>query len=259
MVKGSRFNNALLLPFLFACTTASAWGPTGHRVIGKIAEEHLTPKAKKAIEGIMGSESLAMASTYMDEVRSDPRFDHTHDWHWVTIPDGTNYSATEKNPNGDLIEAIHRMEQNLQDRSTSIDQKRVDLRFLVHLIGDLHQPCHIGRGNDRGGNEFQVRWMGKGSNLHRIWDSGIIDLQQLSYTELAESLDPVSEGERAKWQQGTIEDWAHEAMAFRSQIYAVEEGGKLGYEYAYRNWPLVREQLNKAAIRLAGELNKIFG
>jgi hypothetical protein len=250
-----------LFPLLMLLSTHAclAWGPTGHRVIGQIAEQHLTPKAKKAIEKILGHESLAMASTYMDEVRSDTAFDHTRDWHWVTIPDGETYAQSEKNPNGDVVEAIERMKASLRDPNTSMEDKRRDLRFLIHLIGDLHQPLHVGRGDDRGGNQFRVKWMRSNSNLHRIWDSGIIDLQELSYTELAQSLEPVTPDVKSVWQRGTTADWAEEAMTYRPQIYAVEQDDELGYEYSYRNWQLVRQQLNKGGVRLAGVLNEIFG
>ena len=258
-VRMFQWRSITILLLLSISATSFAWGPTGHRAIGHVAEQHLSKKAQKAIKAILGNESLAIASTYMDEVRADRKFDHTHDWHWVTIPDGSTYAGTEKNPDGDLIEAIERMKISITDENSSIEEKRRDLRFLIHLIGDLHQPLHIGRGDDRGGNEFKVKWMNKSSNLHRVWDSGIIDLQKLSYTELAESLDPISSQQKAEWQQGTTEDWAHEAMQYRDRIYAIEEGDRLGYGYAYEHWPLVREQLNKAAIRLAGVLNTLFG
>jgi hypothetical protein len=247
---------SVLILQAFVCL---AWGPTGHRVIGHVAEEHLSPKARKAVQEILGHESLAMASTWMDEVRSDTAYDHTRDWHWVTIPDGETYAQSEKNPKGDVVEAIDRMKASLKDRSTSLEDKRRDLRFLIHLIGDLHQPLHVGRGDDRGGNQFQVRWMKQGSNLHRVWDSGIIDLQELSYTELAQSLAPVTAREKGEWQRGSSAQWAEEAMQWRPQIYAVEKGDELGYEYSYLNWPLVKDQLRKGGVRLARVLNEIFG
>jgi len=243
----------ILLPFL-----SFAWGPTGHRVVGLIAEQHLTPKARKAVQRILGRESLAMASTWMDEVRSDPAYDHTHDWHWVTIPDGSTYAASEKNPKGDAVEAMGRMQGILRGDTATMANKRIALRFLIHLIGDLHQPLHVGRGDDKGGNDFQVRWMKQGSNLHRVWDSGLIDLQDLSYTELAASLDPVTKAQRVLLQSGSVSQWAEENMAYRARIYPNESGADLGYAYSYANWPLVREQLLKGGVRLAGVLNAIF-
>lgn len=247
----------LCLAALLPCF-ALAWGPTGHRVVGAIAEHHLSRKARKAVKRILGAESLAIASTWMDEVRSDSAYDHTHDWHWVTIPDGQTYALSEKNPKGDVVEAIDRMRTLLRSDTVPLERERVALRFLVHLVGDLHQPLHVGRGDDKGGNDFQVQWFKKGSNLHRVWDSEMIDQAGLSYSELAESIDHPSPVEVAAWQKGSVADWAQEALALRAQVYSAHKGDDLGYAYQYREWPLVQQQLEKAGVRLAGVLNAVF-
>ena len=249
---------AVLFLLLFSPLVAFAWGPTGHRTIGEIAQNHLSKKAQKAIVRILGSESLAIASTWMDEVRSDSLYDHTHDWHWVTIPDSLTYATSFKNPKGDVVEAISRMTDLLRSDTVPIERKRVYLRFLIHLIGDIHQPLHAGRGDDKGGNTFQVQWFKKGTNLHRVWDSEMIDQAGLGYTELAQSLDHASIAQQKAWQQSTAAEWAQEAVGYRAQVYAVQKGDDLGYKYQYANWPLVQQQLTKAGIRLAGLLNDIF-
>lgn len=244
----------LLLPL-----AARAWGPTGHRTVALIAERHLSPKARKAVQRILGPDRMAIVSTWMDEVRSDPAFDHTRDWHWVTIPDGGTYAQAEKNPNGDAVEAIGRMQALLRSDTVPLERQRLYLCMLIHFVGDLHQPLHVGRGDDRGGNDVKVRWMGRESNLHRVWDSEMIDLEGLSYTELAESLDHPTAEQRARWPQGTVASWAEENRALRPRIYDVPHGGELGYAYKYRNWPVVQEQLLKGGIRLAALLNEIYG
>lgn len=249
---------SLLLTALFFPLAAMAWGPTGHRVIGEIADHHLTKKARKAITAILGTESLAIAATWMDEVRSDSLYDNTHDWHWVTIPDSLNYATSAKNPKGDVVETITRMSTLLRSDTVSLESKRVYLRFLIHLVGDLHQPLHVGRGDDKGGNTFQVQWFKKGSNLHRVWDSEMIDQSDLSYTELAASLDHVGEDLCKDWQHGTPAEWAQEVIPYRAQMYEVQPGADIGYAYLYKNWPLVQQQLTKGGIRLAAVLNDLF-
>ena len=239
--------------------TALAWGPTGHRVIGEIADHHLTSKARKAVTRILGTESLAIASTWMDEVRSDSLYDYARDWHWVTIPDSLTYASSQKNPKGDVVEAITRMADLLRSDTVPIERKRVYLRFLIHLVGDIHQPLHAGRGDDKGGNDFQVQWFKKPSNLHRVWDSEMIEQAGLSYSELASSLDHVGKGQYKDWQRGTPADWAQESIAFRPGIYALQRGDDIGYKYQYKNWALVQQQLTKGGIRLAGMLNQLFG
>lgn len=236
-----------------------AWGPTGHRVVGAIAENHLTGKAKRAVHRILGDGSLAVAATWMDEVRSDHAYDNLKDWHWVTIPDGSTYAEAEKNPNGDVVEAIERMVTALKSDTLSAERRLLCLKVLVHLVGDLHQPLHVGRGDDKGGNAVQVQWFHRGSNLHRVWDSGMIDEQGLSYTELAADLDHVNKRRMKELVAGNAGTWAEENLAFRQAIYAPGKGAELGYGYMYRNWPVVQQQLLKAGIRLAGILNSIFG
>ncbi|MEO8591085.1 MAG: S1/P1 nuclease [Flavobacteriales bacterium] len=249
---------SFLLLLLCAPLTSLAWGPTGHRAIGEIADHHLSKKARKAITRILGTESLAIASTWMDEVRSDDAYDNTHDWHWVTIPDSLAYATSPKNAKGDVVEAIGRMTTLLRSDTVPVDRKRIYLRFLIHLVGDLHQPLHVGRGDDKGGNDFQVQWFKKGTNLHRVWDSEMIEQVGLSYTELALSLDHIGEAQRTDWQRGTPADWAQEAVAYRAQVYAVKSGDDIGYNYLYKNWPLVQQQLAKGGIRLATVLNEVF-
>lgn len=254
-----KFLRFLPLLLILQPLTVHAWGATGHRTVGAIAEKHLSKKARKAVHRILGDESMAIASTWMDDVRSDRKYAFTRDWHWVTIPDGSTYAAAEKNPNGDAVEAIGRMVEGLKSGTLSKEEEVVNLKVLIHLIGDLHQPLHVGRGDDKGGNAFQVQWFNKGSNLHRVWDSGMIDHSQLSYSELAISVDRSTAKQMTDWARGDAASWAQENLAYREQIYPSEAGAELGYEYQYLNWPLVEQQLQKAGIRLAGVLNSIFG
>jgi len=251
--------SCLILVALLVPDAVHAWGPTGHRTVGQVAEQHLSRKAKRAVYHILGTQSIAMASTWMDDVRSDHAWDHVRDWHWVTIPDGSTYDSAEKNPKGDVGEAIARMQALLKSDTVPLERQRIHLRMLIHLVGDLHQPLHVGRGDDKGGNDFQVQWMKKGSNLHRVWDSGMIELEELSYSELAASLDRPSKERVRAWQLGSVANWAEENIVLRPAIYAVERGDNLGYEYKYLNWPVVREQLLKGGIRLAALLNAIYG
>lgn len=237
---------------------AGAWGQTGHRAIGLIAENHLSSKARKKLASILDGESLAMASTWMDEIRSDRKYNYMSDWHWVTIPSGTSYQQTEKNPNGDILETLDRVVAELIEGKLSRGDEIERIKILVHLVGDLHQPLHVGTGDDRGGNNVKVKWFGNASNLHKVWDSEIIDNTQLSYTELALSLDKLSKAQVAALQKTSVYAWANESVELRSQVYAVGDGN-LSYEYSYNNIEAVKKRLLQAGVRLAGLLNKIYG
>lgn len=243
---------------LLITSPAFGWGPTGHRVTGWIAEKHLTKKAKKELQRILGDQSLAMASTWMDEIRSDSTYDYMGDWHWVTVPHGQTYQTSEKNPNGDIIQTIERIINALKSKKLSAKEEAENVKILIHLIGDIHQPLHVGLGNDRGGNDIKVSWFRSESNLHRVWDSDMIDDTKLSYTELAESLDKPDATKIAAWQKNDARDWATESISYRDAVYNYGNG-KLGYKYSYLNFHIVRHRLLQAGIRLAGVLNDIYG
>jgi len=250
----------LVLCFFFVHVTLPtySWGPTGHRAVGKVAEQHLSKKAQKALQQIMGQESLAMASTWMDEIRSDSTYDYMVDWHWVTIPDGQTYDHSPKNPHGDIIQTLERVIKELKSHTLSKQDELQRIKILIHLVGDIHQPMHVGGKDDRGGNDVKVSWFKTDSNLHRVWDSDMIDDTRLSYTEFAESLYKPSETEITTLQKATVRDMATESMTYRPQVYDIGNG-KLGYPYSYKNFHIVRQRIMQAGIRLAGILNEIYG
>lgn len=234
------------------------WGKNGHRIVGDIAADYLNPETREAVDRVLGPTSLAIASTWMDKIKSDPSYDHTHDWHWVTIPDGMTYEETEKNPNGDLIATLQRIIKELKSGTLSTEEEQEKLKMLIHLVGDIHQPLHVGTGKDRGGNDAKVQWFNEQSNLHRVWDSGMINYTKLSYTEFSTAINHPTDQQIAKWQDSNVLDWAYEAMELRDQVYDLAADRKIGYEYQYHNRDLLDQQLLKGGIRLAGILNDIY-
>lgn len=245
---------------LLICTsiTSFGWGVTGHRAVGLIAERLLNPVARKKIQAILNQERLPLATTWMDEIRSDSTWDHTADWHWVTIESGKTYEEMTKNPKGDVIATLERLIGELKQRKVRGRQELEHLKMILHLVGDIHQPLHVGCCDDQGGNKVRLKWFREDSNLHRLWDSDLIDHTRLSYTELAESLPIPAPAEIQKIQSAGIREWAKENMAVRDRVYRIGDG-KLGYDYAYRNMDLVNKRLLYAGIRLAGVLNSIYG
>jgi hypothetical protein len=243
---------------VFTSLSVMAWGQIGHRVVGKIAENYLSPEAKKAIKAILGNESLAVASTFMDEVKSDDTYDHTHAWHYTTIPNGETYATCEKSEKGEVVKAIEDMKAIITNAESTLEEKQVALRFLVHLVGDIHQPLHVGNGKDRGGNDYNIKWFYSNSNLHRIWDSQLIEHKEYSYSELVEVIDFTAPDQIDLWQSSTTADWANESAMIRERIYPDKGLDKIGYEYAYEHWDLMQEQLLKSGVRLAGVLNTLF-
>jgi len=237
---------------------AFGWGPTGHRVVGLIASKHLSAKAKKNLIKILGQNSLSEVSNWMDEIRSDSTYKDMGDWHWVTIETGKTYDQSPKNPKGDVIAALDRIIGELKKRNLDKKTEEEYLKMLIHLVGDIHQPLHVGCCDDQGGNKVKVKWFGRDTNLHSTWDSNIIDDTKLSYTELASYLDEPDPMTVAAWQKNSVLDWAGESMSHRKQVYEIGDGN-LSYRYSYKNLPLIKQRLLQAGIRLAGILNDIYG
>lgn len=234
------------------------WGKTGHRIVGDIAADYLSPSARVEVNRVIGPQSMAIASVWMDQIRSDPNYDHTHDWHWVTIPDGMSYEETEKNPNGDLIKKLQTFISELKEGDLSPEEEKEKLKMLIHMVGDIHQPMHVGTGEDMGGNDTNVEWFYEPSNLHRVWDSEMIDDTQLSYTEFSTAINHPSDHQVSSWQNSGVMDWAAEAMELRDQVYDLPDDRQLSYEYQYEHRDLLNKQLLKGGVRLAGILNEIY-
>lgn len=248
---------SLIMAFFALQTPVWGWGATGHRAIGLIAERYLSPSAKKKLQRILKGQSLAMAGTWMDDIRSDSTYDYTADWHWVTIENGKTYDQSPKNPKGDVIMTLERLIAELKGKKVTGKTEEEYIKMIIHLVGDIHQPLHVGCCDDAGGNRVRVKWFRDDSNLHRVWDSDMIEHTKLSYTELADALGKPTKAEVLQFQKATVRDWATESMGMRKQVYAIGDSN-LGYKYAYKNLDSAKRRMLLAGIRLAGILNSIY-
>ncbi|MCG1037149.1 S1/P1 nuclease [Polaribacter sargassicola] len=254
----------LMITMLFFSNTSEEkvafWGKNGHRATGQIAESFLTKKAKKKIDKILKGQSLAFVSTFADEIKSDRAYREYSPWHYVNMDLDQTYEESEKNPQGDLVTGIDTCIKVLKDENSSEEDKVFHLKMLVHFIGDLHQPLHIGRKEDKGGNDVQVQWFGKGTNLHSVWDSKMIDDYGMSYSDLADNAKDLSKKQIELIEQGSIVDWVNEVHQISIEVYkSAKIGEKLSYRYNYDHFETVRTQLQKGGIRLAKVLNEIYG
>jgi len=242
---------------------AAGWGVTGHRTSAEIAQQHLSKKAKKELRKLLGKETLALWSNWPDFIKSDSTWNHASPWHYVDLPGHMEKNKfiedLKKLPGRNLYTQIPAMMAELKDKSVSPEKRRTALYFLIHLVGDLHQPLHVGRDEDAGGNKIVVYWFEKKTNLHSLWDSMLIEFQQYSYTEYARLLD-IAEPEKVNaWQSGSLEDWFYESHVLSDSIYdASPSESKLGYKYNFQFQKMLDEQLLKGGIRLAALLNKAF-
>ena len=266
----SLFVSALALLILFQVSAPVwAWGRLGHRVIAKLAEKKLNPKAKAAIAALLDEgESIPDASTWADE--NCGRLPKTAPWHYVDVPlDEPRYDprfSADVPQKGCIVDKIHEFQATLKDPARSVEDRRFALRFLIHCIEDLHQPLHVGDNHDKGGNQTQVRFYNRGTNMHRLWDSDMIeragDDEDFWLADLA-PLDTPENRETAM--RGKVEDWATESLLAARAAYQVPETGKrmkpgqkLSDAYYNRNLPVVRQRMYQASIRLATLLNEVF-
>ena len=247
--------------FLTSATLQSfGWGQNGHRVVGQLAEWHLSKKARKNIEAILGHESLPMVANWMDEIRSDRKYNYTAPWHYLTVEDGKGYDPAIQEKGGNAYEKALEIIAALKSGSLEEAQEIEYLKMLVHLVGDLHQPLHVGRGDDKGGNDIDVFYFNQKTNLHSVWDTKMIEGKNLSFTELARHLNERADKDTiAKLQSADLAEWLQEAQSFRPMVYDIPENKRLFYDYGYKYFYVVEDRLFAAGIRLAGILNDIYG
>jgi hypothetical protein len=239
---------------------ALAWGNTGHRITGAIAERHLDRRARAAIRAILGTETLAQASTWPDFMRQspDPFWRTAGAFHSVVVPDGGAYDEPHAPPGGDAMTALRRFGATVRDRKAPVAERQRALRFIIHIVGDLHQPLHACNGRDHCGGDVQVTFFGSPMNLHAVWDYALIDHQQLSFSEWAAWLDaPLTRERLALWSEPDPAVWVAESAALRDTTYP-GVATDLGKEYAFANTPIVEDRLAKAGVRLAAYLNSLF-
>lgn len=266
--------------FLFiSCfsTKAMAWGPNGHRIIATIASKYLDEKSKKTITEIMGHNNLAKISTIPDELRDDNsavfhwancnndkkcrpiivKWQDSWTWHFANLDN--NFNLVKKDP--DIITKLKNAINILLSPSTTKRQKQSAIIWVTHLVADIHQPIHTGRMKDLGGNEIKIKFFQKDTDLHSLWDRGLIDYFSLSYTEYADFLlSPMPAKIIIHPPLGQLVDnWAEENIMQAKQVYAgVKEGDNIDKNYILQNKSLLNQRLTIAGLRLAALFNTVF-
>lgn len=250
--------------FITVSINSFAWGPTGHRVVGEIANSYLTEKTRIAIKKILGTESIAIATNWADFVKSDSTMSYLSPWHYINIKPGMNYTEfaayLQSDTATDAYTKLSFLIKELKKKNLSADKKKMYLYLLIHITGDIHQPMHVSRAEDQGGNKIKVLWFNEPSNLHSVWDDKLIELQKLSYTEFTASINHATIAKRKALQKQPIAEWFYESYQLADKIYSgiTQPDQKLSYRYNYDNIATVNQQLLKGGIHLAGLLNEIF-
>ena len=250
----------ILLFALLPAALLQAYGPTGHRVIASIAQSELSSGARKKIDKILGTNGMIYTSTWADEVRSDPAYNYSSPWHYQNLNASMspeNIKNLWENPTSEgehLFYAIQQMMERLKK-----DKKDTEaLKFLIHFTGDMYQPMHLGRQADQGGNRVNFTWFGDKSNIHRLWDSQLIDHNDMSFTEFTRLLIDRYSPEKKKLKKATLTDDLHQSYQLCVRIYNYDNRDTNNYLYVYRFKNDLNLQLYKAGLRLAQFLESIY-
>jgi hypothetical protein len=270
MLRGNRVVLVLVLAAAptVAAEPALAWGPQGHRVITRITMERLTPKARAEIKALLNrGDTLVDVCDWADHDAYDV-FPRSGPWHYVNVPiSAARYDARFCSDRGCVVSKIKEYRRALADPKTPFRERQVALLLFVHFVEDIHQPLHVGDNHDRGGNDTQVQFDGRGTNLHRVWDSDLLHHTGGDDRAWVGRAAPLLTPENVEaWSRGRVEDWADESLEAAKAAYRwpadatqpIGAGAELGDGYAKMAAPILRECLAKAGLRLADELNAIF-
>lgn len=238
------------------------WGQKGHDTVAAVANRHLTDSVRARAERLLDNRSIIYWSNWMDNASNTPEYAYTKTWHYKNIDAGVAYADAEPNPKGDIVRALDTQIAVLADTTASDTERSTALKMVVHFMGDIHQPMHIGHASDRGGNSVKVKFFNSPTNLHSLWDTKLVEsAHRWSHTEWAEELDRVTPQEAAYILSLTTPDeWARETMAVTTSIYGTtptEEN--LSYDYVSTWTPVIEVQFLRGGLRLAEVLNKALG
>ena len=241
-----------------------AWGPEAHRAAATITAERLCPSAAMELEPLLDGQTLPEASIWPDRIRGESRWAHTRDWHYVNIEDDEPFSvlADETPGRGRLLQAIRDNLARLADTEGNDESRRHALAFVLHLVADLHQPLHVGRAEDRGGNMRNVSFAGRETNLHRLWDGGLLRSAALRVDDYQRSLAALVALGARYWEDGTLEDWAEESRRLRPWVYDFDARRRvplISRRYAETGRQLSALRIAQAGVRTAWLLNRLWG
>ncbi len=251
----------LLLSFVMAfCALphiSFGWGHKGHQLVAEVAWEMLNEKAKANLKQHLDGFTIESAATWMDDIKSNRSYSYMNKWHYVNVPKGGSYTENgEENVISELEKTISALRKN---EHLSADDYAKELRILFHLVGDLHQPLHCGYGDDKGGNDIQVNYNKHNSNLHRVWDTDIIESEHISLADCLAMKKTFTEGDLAHLTKIDVKMWMRQPRSQLKQVYDFPEDGTIDMGYISKNKDLVKEDIFIAGARLAAVINDILG
>lgn len=244
--------STILLVFCFI--NANAWGSKGLAMVAQVAFHYLDESTKKNVLSYLDGMSIEDAANWMDNIKDDHSYDYMKPWHYANFAEGKSVEILKgANIMYQLEQTIKALEH--KDQLTKAEIK-LKILYLFHLIGDLHQPLHVGYGHDKGGNTVQLNYKGKGTNLHSFWDSGIIYYERITLTDCLNAQN-YSVVELKDLQKIDVVTWGNDSRALLGAAYNYKQA-KVSDNYVAQSGLLIEKQIQKAGIRLAGALETFF-
>lgn len=254
--------NLLLIPLIALMPlSAFSWGQKGHDTTAAIAGHHLTPATQAAVTDLLDGKSLVYYANWPDNACHTPEYAYTKTWHYKNIDAGQSYADAHDIPEGNIVVALEEQCRVLADSASTRRQKWLALVLTVHFMGDLHQPMHMGRLSDRGGNSHKITFFGAPTNLHSVWDTDLPEAaHKWSYTEWADNIDRATEAQTEEiLSGGTPNRWGEETYGIVEKVYhSTPEGTDVSYDYIAEWTPVVEDRFLRGGLRLADLLNGIF-
>jgi len=245
---------SFILIVMLSPSKTLAWGKKGHALVAEVAFTYLDENTKKVVLQYLDGMTIEEAANWMDTIKSDHSYDYMKPYHYVNFDKG----ATVVELNGDNI--IYQLNETIKElqnkKNLSREEIKTKIKILFHLIGDLHQPLHVGYGSDKGGNTMQINYKDKGTNLHSFWDSGIIESKGITLQDCLNS-NKFCKYKLRKIKKINVINWSIESRNLLDQIYNTG-GNKVNDEYVNKNAALIETQILKAGIRLASVLKEVF-
>ena len=239
---------------VFCCVKANAWGSKGHAMVAQVAFTYLDPATQKNVMSYLYGMTIEEAANWMDNIKDDRSYDYMKPWHYANFDEG---KAAEIFEGANIMYQLDQTLKALKDKDKlSKAEIKLKILYLFHLIGDLHQPLHVGYGHDKGGNTVQLNYKGKGTNLHSFWDSGIVYYQKITLAGCLKS-QPYSRKELKDLQKMDIVAWGNDSRSLLEAVYDYKKA-KVSDEYVAQSGLLIEKQIQKAGIRLAGVLETFF-
>ena len=249
---------SVIVLFFTATSRTYAWGKKGHEIVAEIAFHYLDDSTKARVQHYLGKMSIEEAAVWMDDMRSNSYYDYMKPWHYINIEKGENYKPSPKERdiliilNSSINELKHK--ENLKFKNI-----HEDLLLLFHLMGDLHQPLHVGYGIDRGGNDIHVSYLYKSysSNLHKVWDTEIIETKNISLDDCLKQYDSYTKEEINEIQKIELMKWMNQSRSLLDTVYNFKNDF-IDQNYVDNNTTIIEKQIFIAGLRLASVLREAF-